>query len=166
MATGSGGATQTQSQTAASSSSATRSSVPDDPVSKVKASIPLLRESVSSLFEQASIVVQLQSSGEPLQVDTTDGKLTLEQQNLKFAKALEEFYHMCDALETNIMLARATVVQSQESHKFTSKPDSKLSESHVLQQNYSDYLSAVRSQVTATKELHDLLKDFSQSLNQ
>lgn len=30
-------------------------------------------------------------------------KLTLEQQNIKFAKALEEFHHTCDALETNIV---------------------------------------------------------------
>lgn len=64
------------------------------------------------------------------------------------------------------MLARTIVIQSQESHKFTSKPDSKLSESDVPPQTYSDYLSAVRSQVTATKEIHDLLKDFSRSLNE
>ena len=30
-------------------------------------------------------------------------KLTLEQQNMKFAKALEEFHNQCDALETNIV---------------------------------------------------------------
>lgn len=46
MASGSG-ATPTQSQNTGSSASAARSSVPDDPVSKVKVSIPLLREAVS-----------------------------------------------------------------------------------------------------------------------
>ena len=30
-------------------------------------------------------------------------KLTLEQQNVKFAKALAEFHNTCDALETNIV---------------------------------------------------------------
>lgn len=33
----------------------------------------------------------------------SESKLTLEQQNAKFAKALEEFHHTCDALETNIV---------------------------------------------------------------
>lgn len=64
------------------------------------------------------------------------------------------------------MLARATVIQSQESQKFTSRPESKQSESDVPPQTYSDYLSTVRLQVTATKEIHDLLKDFSRSLNE
>lgn len=62
------------------------------------------------------------------------------------------------------MVARATYIQAYESQKFTSKPDA--AESEQATQVYSDYLSHVRSQVTATKEIHDLLQDFSRSLNE
>ena len=153
-----------QSQTQASSSNTQQSSKsrePDDPVTKLKSSIPLLKEVITSLFEQSSVVVQLQSSGEP--VDTADGKLTLEQQNMKFAKALEEFHNTCDALETNIIVARTAYIQAYESNTFTSNPEADTDARSP--QVYSDYLSHVRSQVTATKEIHDLLQDFSRSLD-
>ncbi|XP_028409684.1 mediator of RNA polymerase II transcription subunit 29-like [Dendronephthya gigantea] len=150
-------------QTASSNAQpSNKSKESDDPVSKLKSSISLLKEVVTSLFEQASVVVQLQSSGEP--VDTADGKITLEQQNIKFAKALEEFHHTCDILETNIMVARTAYIQAYESTKFTSNPD--LPTSDLPPHVYSDYLSHVRSQVTATKEVHDLLQDFSRNLSE
>lgn len=62
------------------------------------------------------------------------------------------------------MVARTAYIQANESNKFTSNPDS--TNSDLPPQVYSDYLSQVRSQVTATKEIHDLLQDFCRSLNE
>lgn len=60
------------------------------------------------------------------------------------------------------MVAKTAYIQANESNKFTSNPDA----TDLPTQVYSDYLSQVRSQVTATKEIHDLLQDFSRSLNE
>ena len=62
------------------------------------------------------------------------------------------------------MIARTAYIQIYESNKFTSNPDK--SETDQAPQVYSEYLSHVRSQVTATKEIHDLLQDFSRSLSE
>jgi hypothetical protein len=62
------------------------------------------------------------------------------------------------------MVGRTAYIQAYESNTFTSNPDT--ADSDVPPQVYSDYLSHVRSQVTATKEIHDLLQDFSRSLNE
>lgn len=62
------------------------------------------------------------------------------------------------------MVARTAFIQANESNMFTSNPDA--SESDMSTQVYSDYLSHVRAQVTATKEIYDLLHDFSRSVNE
>lgn len=61
------------------------------------------------------------------------------------------------------MVARTAFTQAYESNAFTNNPD--LADADQPPQIYSDYLSHVRSQVTATKEIHDLLQDFSRSLS-
>ena len=59
-------------------------------------------------------------------------------------------------------VARTAYIQAYESNTFTSNPEA---DPDAPPQVYSGYLSHVRSQVTATKEIHDLLQDFSASLD-
>ena len=56
---------------------------------------------------------------------------------------------------------RETENQTQDSAKFTPKPVfSSRTENSAGTQTYTEYLSTVRTQIAATKELHDMLSEF------
>ena len=59
-------------------------------------------------------------------------------------------------------LMRETASQTHDSGRYTPKPIfSSKTENVAGTQTYSEYLSTVRTQIAATKELHDMLSEFS-----
>ena len=59
-------------------------------------------------------------------------------------------------------LMRETASQTHNSGRYTPKPIfSSKTENVAGTQTYSEYLSTVRTQIAATKELHDMLSEFS-----
>lgn len=90
------------------------------------------------------------------------GTKTTEGPNNKLEKSLEDFYIACDQLQLYLGLMRETASQTHDSGRYTPKPIfSSKTENVAGTQTYSEYLSTVRTQIAATKELHDMLSEFS-----
>jgi len=89
------------------------------------------------------------------------GTKSVEGANNRLEKTLEDFYNACDQLQLCLGLMRETVIQTQDSAKYTPKPViNNRTENNTGTQTYTEYLSTVRTQIAATKELHDLLSEF------
>lgn len=86
---------------------------------------------------------------------------SVEGVNNRLEKSLEDFYNACDQLQLYLGLTRETVNQTQDSAKYTPKPvATSRTENSAGSYTYTEYLSTVRTQITATKELHDMLSEF------
>ncbi|RMX46131.1 hypothetical protein pdam_00020844 [Pocillopora damicornis] len=71
------------------------------------------------------------------------------------------FYHYLVPFYT-CGLMRETASQTHDSGRYTPKPIfSSKTENVAETQTYSEYLSTVSTQIAATKELHDMLSEFS-----
>ncbi|XP_078368506.1 mediator of RNA polymerase II transcription subunit 29-like [Oculina patagonica] len=89
------------------------------------------------------------------------GTKSAEGANNRLEKSLEDFYNACDQLQLCLGLMRETANQTQDSAKYTPRPVySSRTESNADTQPYTEYLSTVRTQIAATKELHDMLSEF------
>ncbi|XP_022810385.1 mediator of RNA polymerase II transcription subunit 29-like [Stylophora pistillata] len=89
------------------------------------------------------------------------GTKTTEVSNNKLEKSLEDFYIACDQLQLFLGLMSESATQTRNRGRYTPKPIcSSKTENLTGTQTYTEYLSTVRTQIAATKELHELLSDF------
>ncbi|CAC5381885.1 mediator of RNA polymerase II transcription subunit 29-like [Mytilus californianus] len=123
--------------------------------------IPQLRESLANLMKIAGQLLH--------QNATTDDSLkSIEGQQQRLERTLEEFYSICDQLEVNLRLNLESVQQNADSSKFlplqvnVPKDNNQLPEGQSLQ--YSQYLQITKQQISCAKEVHDLLLKFSKKV--
>ncbi|XP_069117292.1 mediator of RNA polymerase II transcription subunit 29-like [Argopecten irradians] len=134
-----------------------------DPVHRVKILVPRLKESLANLIKVA---------GQSLRQNalTDDGLRPADSQQQKFEKSLEEFYSLCDQIESNLRLALEIHQQNADSQKFIPFTVNVPKENNQWPETptavpYSQFLSMVRQQINCAKEIHDLLMDCSKKIS-
>ncbi|OWF50412.1 mediator of RNA polymerase II transcription subunit 29-like [Mizuhopecten yessoensis] len=134
-----------------------------DPVHRVKFLMPRLKESLANLIKVA---------GQSLRQNalTDDGLRPADSQQLKFEKSLEEFYSLCDQIESNLRLALEIHQQNTDSQKFIPFTVNVPKENNQWPETpsavpYTQFISMVRQQISCAKEIHDLLMECSKKIS-
>ncbi|XP_022083257.1 mediator of RNA polymerase II transcription subunit 29-like [Acanthaster planci] len=134
-----------------------------DPISRVKALIPHLKESLSNLMKIAALGFHHSAL-----IDNASQKAS-DNIPQRFDKSLEEFYSICDQVELHLRLALDCSNQYVDSIRHTPLPVSTAKSEPTNSgesQTYSQYVSTVKSQVAYAKEIHDALLECSNKLGE
>ncbi|XP_068683464.1 mediator of RNA polymerase II transcription subunit 29-like [Montipora foliosa] len=116
--------------------------------------IKTVKEALAVVMKSANTAIS-QNSEVDLGVKSAEGS------NNKLEKSLEDFYNACDQLQLYLELMRETEKQTQLSLKYTPRPvPNGRTDNTAGTQTYTDYLSTVRTQIAASKELKDILSEF------
>ncbi|KAL3284656.1 hypothetical protein HHI36_018810 [Cryptolaemus montrouzieri] len=134
-------------------------------ISKIKALIGPLRESLTNTIKSAAQTMNTNS-----QVD--GGSLKgIEMQTPRFDKNFEEFYSICDQIELHLKTSIKCLSQAESSNRYlnlTVSVGPPRNENMSLNDNtltYPQFLSTAVSQVAFTKEIHDTLVAAAQNIS-
>ncbi|XP_067942771.1 mediator of RNA polymerase II transcription subunit 29-like [Watersipora subatra] len=146
------------------SSQAEHSRHPNVPDSFIQVSfkrdVAKAREILTELLKKATVLLQENAKHPGNQKDA---------QRLRFEKGLEDVFSVLDQIETNLKLAIQWHSQSLDSRKQVGLPiaSRKTDEAQIPPQKciqLQEYMTVVKVQIQAAKDLHDLITDMENRL--
>ncbi|XP_062716775.1 mediator of RNA polymerase II transcription subunit 29 isoform X2 [Aedes albopictus] len=125
-----------------------------DNISKVKALIGPLRESLAATIKTAALLLQQNNLND---AGTKGGDMNALIP--RFDKHLEEFYSICDQIELNLKTSKICMQQGASSQQYLPIPVAPTqpnpAETNAL--SYGQYLDVVKIQIGYAKDIHDTL---------
>ncbi|XP_065204777.1 mediator of RNA polymerase II transcription subunit 29-like [Planococcus citri] len=133
-----------------------------DNIAKVKMLTSQLRDILSSTLRTAAQTIHANNLIDSGSLKANDAQIP------RLDKSIEEFFAVCDQIEDNLKTAMECYQQSASSQRYLPLPVApNRFEPHPQENNalaYPQYLTAVRSQISYLKEVHDLLLNASQNI--
>ncbi|KAL8564287.1 hypothetical protein ACOMHN_050898 [Nucella lapillus] len=137
-----------------------------DPISRFKALLPRLRESVATLFKDSAYLLRQNASHDSGSQPDSLPRDRME----KFERRLEDVFSLIDQIEMSLRLGLELHHQALDSLRNTpqsviiSKPEPSVSQPDG--QSYAQYLTTMRQQISFAKELHDMLNEAGDKLHE
>lgn len=133
-----------------------------DNISKVKALIGPLRESLAATIKTAALLLQQNNLND---AGTKGGDMNALIP--RFDKHLEEFYSICDQIELNLETAKLCIQQGNSSELYFPVPVAPTQpnpdEPNAL--SYGQFLDVVKTQIGFSRHLHDMLNCAVQNIS-
>ncbi|XP_052272418.1 mediator of RNA polymerase II transcription subunit 29-like [Dreissena polymorpha] len=136
-----------------------------DPIVKVKqALLPRLKESIVNLMNISGKILRQNVMSE----ENYKPAETIQQM---YERSMEDFYSLCDQVESNLRLALEMQAQQLDSTKYTPAPVHipKSTDSMGISEQsipYPQFLVTVKQQITYAKDMFEILAEFTKNFSE
>jgi len=136
-----------------------------DLIQRVRQLVYTLKESLANVMKVSAHNIQHNSL-----IDS--GLKTSEESEIRFDKALEDFFSICNQIELHLKTILECAIQARDSHLYLpftiNKSDSIETNPNMPTDSlsYNQYLMTIKGQVNFAKTIHDMLVEGSKRITQ